>query len=168
MARSWRLISLILLLLWGSIVLGHHSVFAVYDVNRRFMIEVEILEFQLIDPHPLMSVEVIDIPYGQTIDDVATGQTWTLEMDNLRELHALGFYSETFLPGDRMLVVVDPPGPRRSTGSRARDIRFRKDTLYLRGAEHRREGFIYLHNARQLLPRQSTEDSLPNYLDLLR
>ena len=139
-----------------------------YDVKRRFMLEVEVLEFRLIDPHPLIVVEVIDIPYGQTIDDVAPEQIWTLELDNLRELHALGFYDQTFLPGDRLLVVVNPAGPRRSTGSRARDVRVRRDTLYLRGAEHRREGFIYLHNARQLLPRTSTEDSLPNYLELIR
>jgi hypothetical protein len=160
--------SLIPLLLWGSIALGHHSVISVYDDHRRFTIEVEVLEFELIDPHPLLFVEVIDIPGGQTIDDVATGQTWTLEMDNARELRALGFHNQTFLLGDRMLVAVDPPGPRRSTGSRASDIRYRKNTLYLRGAEHRREGFIYLHNARQLLPRESTGDSLPKYLDLIR
>lgn len=156
--RLSRLVSLSLLPVWSSLALAHHSVISVYDDERRFTLEVQVLEFELIDPHPLIFVEVIGIPQGQTMNEVAPGQTWTLEMDNARELRALGFYDQTFLPGDRMLVAVDP----------SRHTRYRKNTLYLRAAEHRREGFIYLHNVRKLLPRASTEDSLPNYLELIR
>lgn len=153
-----RLISFVLLPVCSSLALAHHSVISVYDDQRRFTIEVRVLEFELVDPHPLIFVEVLGIPRGQAVDDIAPGQTWTLEMDNARELRALGFYDQTFLPGDRMLVAVDP----------SRHTRYRKNTLYLRAAEHRREGFIYLHNVRKLLPRTSTEDSLPNYLELIR
>ena len=150
----YRFITLTVILLWSTIALGHHSVIGIYDDQKRFTVEVEVREFELISPHPLIFVEITDIPDGQVIDGITVGQTWTLEMDNRRELTALGINSETFIPGDQILVAVDP----------SRHTRYRENTLYLRAAEHKREGFVYLHNVRQLFPIDTAEDNLSRHL----
>ncbi len=150
----YRFITLIVSLLWSVTALGHHSVIGIYDDQKRFTIEVEVRKFELVNPHPLILVEITDIPEGQVIDGITVGQTWTLEMDNRRELTALGINSETFIPGDQILVAVDP----------SRHTRYRENTLYLRAAEHKREGFVYLHNVRQLFPIDTAEDNLSRHL----
>lgn len=150
----YRLIAIALFLPLSISALGHHNVIGVYDDRKRFTVEVEVREFELINPHPLILVQIIDIPDGQATDGIETGQTWTLEMDNLRELTALGIHSETFIPGDRILVALDP----------GRHTRYRENTLYLRAFEHRREGFIYIHNVRQLFPIDSAEERLSKHL----
>ena len=150
----YRFITLTVILLWSTIALGHHSVIGIYDDQKRFTVEVEVREFELISPHPLIFVEITDIPDGQVIDGIAIGQTWTIEMDNRRELTALGFNDETFIAGDQLLVAVDP----------SRHTRYRENTLYLRAAEHKRDGFVYLHNVRQLFPIDTAEDNLSRHL----
>ena len=150
----YRFITLTVILLWSATALGHHSVIGIYDDQKRFTVEVEVREFELISPHPLIFVEITDIPDGQVIDGIAIGQTWTIEMDNRRELTALGFNDETFIAGDQLLVAVDP----------SRHTRYRENTLYLRAAEHKREGFVYLHNVRQLFPIDTAEDNLSRHL----
>jgi hypothetical protein len=150
----YQSITLTGILLWGATALGHHTVIGIYDDQKRFTIEVEVRKFQLINPHPLIFVEVTDIPEGQVIDSITVGQTWTLEMDNTRELTALGFDHETFIPGDRILVAVDP----------SRHTRYRENTLYLRAAEHQREGFVYIHNARQLFSIDAAGENLSKHL----
>ena len=149
-----RIIAIVLIPLWSVTALSHHSVIGVYDDQKRFTAEVEVREFELIRPHPLMFVQITDIPDGQSTDGIEAGQTWTLEMDNTRELTVLGINSETFVPGDRILVAVDP----------ARNTRYRENTLYLRAVEHQREGFVYIHNVRQLFPIDTAEESLSKHL----
>jgi hypothetical protein len=141
-------------LLWSITALGHHWVRDIYDDEKRLIIEVEVIKFEFINPHPFMFVEIIDILDGQEINEIAIGQTWTLEMDNRRELTALGIDNETFIPGDQILVAVDP----------SRDTLYRDNTLYLRAVEHRRESFIYIHNVRQLFSIDSAEDNLSKHL----
>jgi hypothetical protein len=150
----YRFITVSVALLWSIAALGHHSVIGIYDNQKRFIIEVEVREFELINPHPLILVEITDIPDGQVIDGIAIGQTWTLEMDNKRELTALGIDDETFIPGDQLLIAVDP----------SRHSLYRETTLYLRAVEHRREGFVYVHNVRQLFPIDTAEDNLSKHL----
>ncbi len=150
----YRLFAHTVILLWSTSALGHHTVIGIYDDQKRFTIEVEVRNFELVNPHPLIFVEITDIPDGQAIDGIAIGQTWTLEMDNRRELTALGFNNETFIPGDQILVAVDP----------SRHTRYRENTLYLRAAEHQREGFVYLHNVRQLFPIDTAGDNLSRHL----
>lgn len=150
----YRLITIALFLPWSMSAPGHHNVIGVYDDQKRFTAEVEVREFELINPHPLILVQIIDIPDGQATDEIEIGQTWTLEMDNLRELTALGIHSETFIPGDHIIVALDP----------SRHTRYRENTLYLRAFEHRRESFIYIHNVRQLFPIDSAEERLSKHL----
>jgi hypothetical protein len=146
-----RLIAIAACLLWGASSPAHHSVIGIYDDLQRFIAEVEVREFELIRPHPLIFVEVTGIPEGQDSSGITVGETWTLEMDNLRELTALGIHDDTFVPGDRLIVAVDP----------SRHTRYRENTLYLRAAEHPREGFVYLHNVRELFSVDSSGTHLP-------
>ena len=149
-----RLIAYAVVLLWSAAAQGHHWVKDVYDSQQRFIVEVEVTKFKLINPHPHIFVEITGIPDGQVVDGIAIGQTWTIEMDNKRELTALGFDNETFIPGDQILVAVDP----------SRTTLYRENTLYLRAVEHRRKGFVYIHNVRQLFPIDAAGDSLSMHL----
>jgi hypothetical protein len=149
-----RLLTSAVILLWATAALSHHSVIGIYDDEKRFTAEVEVRNFELANPHPLIFVEITDIPSGQVVEGIAVGQTWTLEMDNLRELTALGFDRRTFIPGDQLVVAVDP----------SRHTRYRENTLYIRAIEHPREGFVYLHNVRELVSVDAAGNNLSKYL----
>lgn len=136
---------------------AHHWVHEIYDREARFIAEVEIIEYSLINPHPLISIKIKSLP-EKNANDVEVGQTWTLEMDNRRELDELGFDRNTFQPGDEVTVAVDP----------SFDTSYRKNTLYIRGIEHQREGFVYLHNVRQLYPIDPEGNSLQQHLEKIR
>lgn len=69
-------------------------------------------------------------------------------------ISAWGHHNVIGVYDDRILVAVDP----------SRHTRYRENTLYLRAAEHRREGFIYLHNVRQLFPADPAGDSLSRHM----
>ena len=149
-----RLVTHAVILLWCTTAQGHHWVKDVYDSQRRFIVEVEVKRFRLINPHPHLFVEITGIRGDEKIEGIEIGQTWTLEMDNKRELTALGFHNETFVPGDRVVVAVDP----------SRTTLYRENTLYLRAVEHQREGFVYVHNVRQLFPIDAAGDNLLRHL----
>lgn len=75
---------------------AHHSISSVYDGSRRVTIEGTVTEFQLINPHPFLFIDVVDVK-GQV-------QQWRLEMDNRFELVAIGVTASTFKPGDKVIV----------------------------------------------------------------
>jgi NADPH:quinone reductase-like Zn-dependent oxidoreductase len=76
---------------------AHHSISSVYDSSRRVTIEGTVAQFQLINPHPFLFIDVTD----------ATGkvQQWRLEMDNRFELVSIGVTANTFKAGDRVVVT---------------------------------------------------------------
>jgi exonuclease VII large subunit len=78
-------------------VQAHHSISSVYDGSRRVTIEGTVSEFQLINPHPFLFLDVTDAK-GQA-------QQWRLEMDNRFELVAIGVTASTFKPGDKVVVT---------------------------------------------------------------
>lgn len=153
-----RFITVSVVLLWSIAALGHHWVRDIYDGEKRLIIAAEVKKFQLIYPHPMMLVEITDVAEGQGPHELAPGQTWTLEMDNRRELTALGIHTETFMPGDQVRVAVDP----------SFNTSYRNNTLYLRAIEHPREGFVYVHNVRQLFSMEAAEDNLSKHLQKIR
>ena len=89
---------------------AHHSIAGVYDTNRQMTIEATITEFQFINPHPFVLVEVKN--------DAGT-QPWRLEMDNRRELIQIGMNGETLKPVIASRLPAAPAGtrPRRSTSA---------------------------------------------------
>ena len=56
--------------------------------------------------------------------------------------------------GDKLIVAVDP----------SRHTRYRENTLYIRAIEHPREGFVYLHNVRDLVSVDDSGTHLPSYI----
>jgi len=79
---------------------AHHSISSVYDSTRRATVEGIVAQFQLVNPHPFLLIDVKDAA-GQE-------QRWRLEMDNRWELAAIGVTARTFKPGDRVVVSGSP------------------------------------------------------------
>jgi len=106
----------------GVAAAAHHSISGVYDSSRRVTIEGVVAQFQLVNPHPWLIVDV----------DEGTGraQPWRLEMDNRHELVAIGVTAGTFKPGDRVVA----------SGSLSRT---QPQSLYLLRLDRRADGFWY-------------------------
>ena len=108
-----------------AIVQAHHSIAGVYDGSRQFTIEGSVRQFDFINPHPFITLEVKDA--------AGKPEQWKLEMDNRWELAELGFRTDTLKPGDRLVI----------TGSAARR---EPRALYVRRLERPADGFKYEHH----------------------
>jgi hypothetical protein len=106
----------------ATAVHAHHSISSVYDSSRQVTIEGSVAQFQLVNPHPFLFIDVKD--------GAGEAQRWRLEMDNRGELAAIGVTANTFKPGDRVVV----------TGSLARTDAQR---LYLLRLDRPVDGFWY-------------------------
>ena len=101
---------------------AHHSISSIYDGGRRVTLDGSVTQFQLINPHPFLFIEVKD---GN-----GAARQWRLEMDNRSELAAIGVTAATFKPGDRVVV----------SGSLARA---EPESLYLLRLDRPADGFWY-------------------------
>jgi hypothetical protein len=101
---------------------GHHSISNVYDSARQANLEGVVAQFQLINPHPFLLIDVTDRD--------GRAQRWRLEMDNRSELVAIGVNANTLSPGDRVVVK----------GSLART---QPQALYLLRLDRPADGFWY-------------------------
>jgi len=110
------------MLIGAGAISAHHSINAVYDSARRTTIDGLVSQFRLVNPHPFLLLDVSDAS-GRT-------QHWTLEMDNLGELAAIGVTANTFKPGDRVIV----------SGSIGR---LQPETLYVLRLDRPADGFWY-------------------------
>jgi len=103
----------------GVAAQAHHSIAGVYDSGREATVDGVVTQFQWVSPHPFLDIK-----------DGRTAQLWRLEMDNRRELEAIGFALDTLKPGDRVVVV----------GSLARRDANR---MYIRRLDRPADGFSY-------------------------
>ena len=106
----------------AAVAHAHHSIAGVYDGSRPVTIDGVVAQFQFINPHPFVVIDVKDAS--------GRAQQWTAEMDNRRELVEIGFDSATLKPGDRVVVTGSP--------SRAQ-----QQSLYIRRLERPADGFSY-------------------------
>lgn len=106
----------------GATLQAHHAIASIYDSSNPVRIEGTVVEFQFVNPHPFLIIEVDDSG-GRT-------QQWRLDMDNRFELVEVGMTAGTLKKGDRVVV----------TGGPARD---RSRTLYVRRLERPADGFWY-------------------------
>ncbi|MEO8256061.1 MAG: DUF6152 family protein [Acidobacteriota bacterium] len=120
MTRS--MLSIAAALAMAASAAAHHSISSIYDGQRKVTVEGSVTQFQLINPHPFLFIEVRDNT-GKT-------QQWRLEMDNRGELAAIGVTAATFKPGDRVVA----------SGSLARA---EPDSLYLLRLDRPADGFWY-------------------------
>jgi hypothetical protein len=72
---------------------AHHAISAIYDSSKRVTVEGAVREFQFINPHPILVIDVTE--GGKTLE-------WRLEMDNRYELINEGMKADTLKPGDRV------------------------------------------------------------------
>ena len=101
-------------------VQAHHSL-SEYDVSRQLTLNVTVREFRFVNPHPFLLVE-------SRAGSLAA--VWRLELDNRFELVDIGMNSNTFTPGDRLLVSGSP-------GQNEKPI------LYVRELDRPSDGFRY-------------------------
>ena len=118
----WILAVAAAIALWAPAVRAHHSIFGVYDSSRQATLDGIVAEFQLINPHPFLFIDVADA--------AGAAQRWRLEMDNRFELTAIGVNASTFKRGDRVVV----------RGSLARS---QPHNLYLLRLDRPADGFWY-------------------------
>jgi len=120
--KRWTLSLAAALAIGGMAPQAHHSISSVYDSSRRVTLEGTVAQFQLINPHPFLFIDVRD--------DAGKAQSWRLEMDNRSELSNIGVTSSTFRPVDRVVV----------SGSLSRD---QGQQLYLLRLDRAADGFWY-------------------------
>jgi hypothetical protein len=101
--------------------LAHHSISGVYDSSRQVTLDGHIVEFQFVNPHPILIVARAN---------AEAADTWRLEMDNRYELADIGVTAKTFKPGEHVIA----------TGSAARD---ESHSLYLMKLDRPVDGLRY-------------------------
>jgi hypothetical protein len=100
---------------------AHHSIAGMYDQSQRVTLDGVISQFQFVNPHPFV---VVDVTTN------GTTQSWKAELDNRWELVDVGLTPTTFKAGDRVVV----------SGSPGRD---RTPLLYVWRLERPADGFLY-------------------------
>jgi hypothetical protein len=108
--------------LWSSVGHAHHSIAGMYDSGRKVSIEGLVTQFQFVNPHPFVVIEVRGA--GGTVEQ------WRLEMDSRGEMSRIGFTTDTLKQGDRINV----------TGSLARRD---ANSLYISSLDRPSDGFGY-------------------------
>ena len=108
--------------LCGTMAHAHHSIAGMYDESRRVTVDGLVAQFQFVNPHPFVMVDVKDAS--------GTAQPWKLELDNRRELADVGVTAETLKAGDRLVVSGSP-------------ARAQPRALYVRRLERPADGFLY-------------------------
>ena len=74
---------------------AHHSISAVYDSRKPVTVTGSVREFQFVNPHPWIGLDVTG----------AEGvRQWRLELDNRWELVDIGMNADTFKLGDRIVA----------------------------------------------------------------
>ena len=121
MTRS-SLCGAIVVALCGTVVHAHHSIWGMYDEGRRVTVDGLVAQFQFVNPHPFVMVDVKDAR--------GNAQSWKLELDNRRELVDVGVAGDTLKVGDRVIVTGSP-------------ARAQQNALYVRRLERPADGFLY-------------------------
>ncbi|MBI2186843.1 MAG: hypothetical protein HYU37_06915 [Acidobacteria bacterium] len=127
------LVSSALVVAAGGAAEAHHSISGYYNQSRATTIDGVVVEFQFINPHPSLVVDV----RGN-----GASERWQLEMDNRFEMTDIGFTETTLRPGDRVVVTGSPAHrePRR---------------MYIQRLDRPADGFSYhqVNNRPQLRSR---------------
>ena len=120
--RAWMAIAL-LVTACAAAAEAHHSLSGMYDQGRRITVDGTIAQFQFVNPHPFVTIDVIG----------ANGmmQSWKAELDNRRELLDIGMTPATIKPGDRVVVSGSPGRAQAAL------------LLYVWRMERPADGFLY-------------------------
>lgn len=100
MTHRYALVFATVVIALSSRVAAHHAFSPVYDEARTITIKGVVIEFRLINPHAMMTVDVVD-PAGKHV-------TWTVEMAGLLSLSRHGWTKNTVASGDQLTVTGNP------------------------------------------------------------
>lgn len=87
------------LLLFSTSVRAHHG-YAAYDMTTMQTLKGTITDFQLINPHSLVTFDVTDAS--------GTVQHWYVEWGTVRDMHDRGVTPDSLKPGDQVTVYFHP------------------------------------------------------------
>ena len=88
-------------LLLGAVTAdAHHSISGMYDNRRDVRVEGVVTQFEFINPHAFVTLEVRET--GRT------PQVWRVELDDRGELSDIGMTAQTLQPGDQVIVAGNP------------------------------------------------------------
>lgn len=121
MTRWMSRLAVVLAVASAPPLLAHHSISGIYDSSKRVTVEGAVREFQFINPHPFLIIEVTE--GGKTSE-------WRLEMDNRYELIDEGMSVDTLKRGDRVVA----------SGSQSRT---NAQGMYLMRLDRPSDGFRY-------------------------
>ena len=107
---------------FGGSAEAHHSIAGMYDQSRRVTFDGTIAQFQFVNPHPFVMIDVKD--------SNGIAQSWKAELDNRWELADVGITPTTFKAGERV-VVTGSPGRSQAL------------LLYVWRLERPADGFLY-------------------------
>ncbi len=79
---------------------AHHSFEALYDGDAMITIDGTVREFQFVNPHALVTVDVPD-EHGDV-------RQWQVEIDGRRSLQNFGWTAATLLPGEHVRITGHP------------------------------------------------------------
>ena len=79
---------------------AHHSISGMYDTRRDVRVEGVVTQFEFINPHAFLTLDVRDT--GRAT------QRWRVELDDRGELSDIGMTAQTLQPGDSVIVVGSP------------------------------------------------------------
>jgi hypothetical protein len=85
---------IIAIALAASPAAAHHS-FGMFDVAKEVTLSGTVREFQWTNPHSWLQLE-------------ADGQEYSIELGSPNSMSRRGWRKTTFLPGDRVTVVINP------------------------------------------------------------
>ena len=88
------------LLLGAFTAEAHHSISGMYDTRRDVRVEGVVTQFEFINPHAFLTLEVRET--GRAT------QRWRVELDDRGELSDIGMTAQTLQPGDSVIVVGSP------------------------------------------------------------
>jgi Family of unknown function (DUF6152) len=79
---------------------AHHSISGMYDSRRDVRVEGVITQFEFINPHTFITLEVRETGRAP--------QQWRIELDDRGELSDIGMTAQTLRPGDQVIVLGSP------------------------------------------------------------
>jgi DNA/RNA endonuclease YhcR with UshA esterase domain len=89
---------------------AHHSTAGIYDQSREVEVKGKVLQWQFINPHPRLKIEVVDEKGVTTEWDVSYGGS------AVAHLKKRGYSAQTFKPGDIIIVKGHPTILKEANG----------------------------------------------------
>jgi hypothetical protein len=97
--RSATFVVLVIVTLAANVG-AHHGTAPVYDQQRTVSIDGVVTQFRFINPHALMSLDVVDSS-GNVVQ-------WTVEFQGRLNLSEIGWTENTIAAGERLRVTGNP------------------------------------------------------------